>query len=242
MMRAGDILDGIAGLPEADLCALVGERFAVIAPHPDDESLGCGGMIAEACQRRLPPEVVVLTDGAASHPGSAAFPPPVLATVRRRETRRAAACLGLPAEKLHFLGVPDGGAAHDAAALADMVQKLCVLAAGCETLLVSWRHDPHGDHVTAYMVARAAAQTLGARVLEYPVWGLTLDADTALPERGWRGWRVPVAAHLAAKRRAVACHASQHGLVVKDDPDGFVLPPAFLRLFDREWEILMEAA
>jgi LmbE family N-acetylglucosaminyl deacetylase len=105
----------------------------------------------------------MLTDGAASHPGSAAYPPPALARVRRRETRRAMDCLGLPAENLHFLEVPDGAAPHDAAGLADIVHNLCAVIGDCETLLVTWRHDPHGDHVAAYLAVRAAAACLGAR-------------------------------------------------------------------------------
>ena len=240
-MRAADVLAGFRALPELDLAELVGKRFAVIAPHPDDESLGCGGMIADACQRWFPPEVVVMTDGAASHPGSRAFPPPVLAAVRQQETRRAMECLGLRPKNLHFLGLPDGGGSQDPGLLAGAVQRLCAVVARCETLLVTWRHDPHGDHVAAYLVARAAADLLGARLLEYPVWGWTLPDETALPEAGWRGWRVPVASHLAAKREAIACHASQHGRVVTDDPFGFVLPPKFLKLFDAGHETLVEA-
>jgi LmbE family N-acetylglucosaminyl deacetylase len=242
MMRAGDILAGFEHLPEADLVRVVGDRFAVIAPHPDDESLGCGGMIAEACRRGMPPDVVVLTDGAASHPGSSAYPPALLALIRKRETRRAMACLGLPAHKLHFLNVPDGATPHDEAGLADIVRDLCAVVADCDTLLVTWRHDPHCDHLAAYLAVRAAADILSARVLEYPVWGLTLADDVVLPPTPWRGWRVNMAAQLTAKRAAIACHESQHGKLVRDDPSGFVLPADFLSRFDRDWEILLEAA
>jgi LmbE family N-acetylglucosaminyl deacetylase len=240
-MRAADVLAGFRALPVADLADVVGQRFAVIAPHPDDESLGCGGIIAEACLRWFPPEVVVLTDGAASHPRSRAWPPPRLADLRQRETRRAMECLGLGAEKLHFLGVPDGAAPHDETGLADVVKRLCDVVSGCDTLLVTWRHDPHGDHVAAHLAVRAAGQVLGARVLEYPVWGWTLPAETELPTMIRPGWRVKVSAHLAAKRLAIACHASQHGQVISDDPEGFVLPAAFLAHFDGPWEYLVEA-
>lgn len=69
--------------------------FLILAPHSDDESIGCGGLIAESVARDRPVRVVVLSDGAASHPNSATFPPPRLAALRMEETRAAVAELGL---------------------------------------------------------------------------------------------------------------------------------------------------
>lgn len=53
--------------------ALEDRPFIVVAPHPDDESLGCGGLIAEACRQGLRGKVVIVSDGAGSHPNSKAY-------------------------------------------------------------------------------------------------------------------------------------------------------------------------
>ncbi len=244
---AGEILDQFEQLPLADLDRVLPGRFLVLAPHPDDESLGCGGVIAEACRRGRPPVVAILTDGAASHPHSRAYPPARLAEVRAREVRQAVACLGLPPECLFLLGAPDGAAPHGGISMVALAAHLAVLAEGCDAILTSWRHDPHGDHAAAWRVAREAAGFTGACVWEYPVWGWTLPRETKLGRTdvapgAWTGWRFDIAGRLEAKRRAIAAHRSQHGQVVTDDPEGFALTADFLALFDRPFEVLVRPA
>lgn len=236
---AGSVLDGFLQAPLADLDEVLPRRFLVLAPHPDDESLGCGGIIAEACARGRPPLVAILTDGAASHAKSRDWPPERLAALRAQEARYAVACLGLPAERLILLGTPDGDAPHGGVAAVALAARLAVLADGCDAILTCWRHDPHGDHVAAWRIARDAAQFIGATLWEYPVWGWTLPRETALPADDLCVRRLAIGARLAAKRRAIAAHQTQHGRVVLDDPEGFVLPPDFLALFDRPFECLV---
>jgi LmbE family N-acetylglucosaminyl deacetylase len=241
-MLSGALLDRFLRLPLADLDDVLPGKFLVLAPHPDDESLGCGGLIAEACRRGRPPVVAILTDGAASHPHSRAYPPARLAEVRAGEARQAVACLGLPAERLFLLGAPDGAAPHSGMGMEALAARLAVIAEGCDAILTSWRHDPHGDHGAAWCVAREAARLIGAQVWEYPVWGWTLPRTTEVEPGAWSGWRFDIAGQLGAKRRAIAAHRSQHGTVVPDDPHGFTLPADFLALFDRPFEVLVQPA
>ena len=81
--------------------------FVVIAPHPDDESLACGGLIAEACRQGFRVRIIVVSDGAGSHPNSKAYPPDRLRSLREEEARRAGAELGVAPEEMLFLGLPD---------------------------------------------------------------------------------------------------------------------------------------
>ncbi|MGI4978050.1 MAG: PIG-L deacetylase family protein [Janthinobacterium lividum] len=241
-MGAGEVRRAWGALPEAGLGEVCGAGDPlVLAPHPDDESLGCGGLIARAVAEGRAPLVVVLTDGAGSHPGSAAYPGPRLAAVREAETVEAVGALGLGAGRVVFLREPDTRAPREGAALEAVAARLCALVErhGCTALLASWAHDPHCDHLAADRVARLAAARCGVAHWAYPVWGWTLPADAALPGGAVSGVRVDVGAHMAAKRRAVAAHRSQHGLVVGDDPGGFVLPRALLHHFEGPWEVFL---
>ncbi len=243
MMRADDVLAQFRALPVRAVADAVAElgRFAVLSPHPDDESLGCGGLIAAACAGGVPPVVVMLTDGAGSHPGSAAYPPARLAAVRRAETRDAVAVLGVPDGNLHFLDAPDAHAAADGPEAEALAGRFAASAAGCDAILTTWRHDPHCDHAAAWAIARRVAHRLGVPLWEFPVWGWTLPSDAALQRTAWLGWRVDISRHLRAKRVAVAAHASQHGRLIMDSPEAFVLPAAFLALFDGPFETLVRA-
>lgn len=243
-MRAADALGAMRALPLAhDLDDILdGRTPLILAPHPDDESLGCGGLIAECCTRRgRHPFVAVLTDGTGSHPYSQEFPADRLRAVREEETRAATAALGLSPDRIAFMrerdtAAPTSGPAFDAA-----VSRLCRLCAeaGAGVLLAPWRHDPHCDHAAAHLIARAAAPRIGAIHLSYPVWGWTLADGQEVEGGPPRGWRLDIARRLPAKRRAIRAYRSQHGGLVTDDPSGFSLPTGFLTLFDQPYETFL---
>ena len=85
------------------------DHLLVVAPHPDDEVIGCGGLIAQTLARGGEVTVCVVSDGRASHPGSRAYPPEKLVAKRRSESRGALAHLGVESDRVHFLDLPDGG-------------------------------------------------------------------------------------------------------------------------------------
>ena len=245
MIRAGDAIRSMETLPFASLAAVTESAPVVIlAPHPDDETLGCGGLIAAASAAGHPPIVLILTDGTGSHPNSCSYPPARLQAVREQEARDAVAILGLAAEHISFLGLRDtaapmGGAAFDRA-LGEILSTAA--ATGATTILAPWEHDPHCDHLAAHRLAAAAAQVQDIRHLAYPVWGWTLPPDTLLPGSIPTGMRLDISDHLAAKRLAIAAHATQHRGLIDDDPTGFALPPIFLDLFNRPFETFLTVA
>ena len=96
---------GARPLDDARLAAL--SPLLVLAPHQDDETLGCGGLLATASRLGLEPRVAYLTDGAASHLGSPTWPRARLARARRREALAALAVLGVPQAQVQFLDWPD---------------------------------------------------------------------------------------------------------------------------------------
>lgn len=96
-------------------------RLLVIAPHCDDETLGCGGLISYAARRGSAVCVVVVTSGDGfhyavrrAHLGRPIGPKDYLrfADRRRAESRAALSRLGLEENQVLFLGYPDRGIAH----------------------------------------------------------------------------------------------------------------------------------
>lgn len=244
MARATDVLDSLRRLPLTDLNKLLGDRAVlVLAPHPDDESLGCGGLIAECRARGVDVRVLVLTDGSRSHPHSREYPPARLAALRMNEARAAVAELGLAADRIDFLGLSDGRAPLHGPSFRAAAMRIAshMRAHAVGTICTSWPHDPHHDHLAAYRLARLAAGEVGAKLLCYPVWGWTLPPTVWLPAARLRGARLDIARHLPAKRRAIACHRSQVAGLIHDDPTGFRASPEFLAIFDQPFEVFIDS-
>jgi LmbE family N-acetylglucosaminyl deacetylase len=218
--------------------------FIVIAPHPDDESLACGGLLAEACEQGLRAKVIIVSDGAGSHPNSKTYPPDRLSALREDEAKQAGAELGLNPEDMLFLRLPDRfvpyqgrGAELAIEAIADCAREI---RAG--SLFVSWRHDPHCDHEASYRIAREVQLRVGEiRLFEYIVWGHTLPPVTEIdPIRS--GFRIRVDCKaMEKKRRAIAAHRSQTSSLIDDDPGGFLFNQIELAHFDRPYEFFLES-
>jgi LmbE family N-acetylglucosaminyl deacetylase len=156
--RARDITDGIelrSGL--------------VVAPHPDDETLGCGATIARKAAAGAAVTVVIVSDGRRSH-SSAEISPAELAAIRRSEAERAVQRLG-PKVALIFLDFPDGElSAHTEAIASRLRQFIADLAP--QDILSPALAEPPSDHSTVAAAVRTAWRAEGGpgRLLEYPVW------------------------------------------------------------------------
>ncbi len=211
---------------------LTATSLAVVAPHPDDDVLGCGALIARVAPH-MRVRVIYVTDGAASHDGSPSYPPQRLRDVREAEARRALRRLGVRAAPL-FLRWPDGTvpAADDANAAAPLLASLrrAIPAGDDVAVAVPWRRDPHCDHraVTSLVDAVLRERPRATR-LEYAVWvGIIGEAaDEPIPAEGLtvevdsRRW-------LAKKRAALREHRSQLGGLITDATRAFELPEALL--------------
>jgi LmbE family N-acetylglucosaminyl deacetylase len=243
MITAAEALAAIAALPVRPLSHLIeAGPPLILAPHPDDESLGCGGIIAACSAVGAPPFVVIVTDGAGSHPNSRAYPAARLRAIRMQEARDAVAALGLPPERIAFLNLPDTDSPSSGPAFDAAIDEVAALLRQHRlgSILATWRHDPHCDHLSAHHIASALAACTRTRHLAYPVWGLTLPPDAPLDGQAPQGFRLDIAAHLPAKRRAIAAHRSQYAGLIDDDPSGFQLADGFLALFDGPFETLLE--
>jgi len=199
----------LAGLPVRSAADLVqpGQRAVIVAPHPDDEVLGCGGLLHAIA--RLPRQLllVAVSNGEGSHPGSARYAPGALAGIRVRESARALCRLGAHAAQVEYLQLPDGQlAAHETTLQARLRERLDRR----DVVFCTWAHDGHPDHEAAGRATHAACRERGARLYGVPVWTWhwARPGDSRVP---WRtAFRVPLDdAAMAAKRAALHEFRSQ---------------------------------
>jgi LmbE family N-acetylglucosaminyl deacetylase len=243
-MRADDFFAAARDLPMVELCDLVSGGLVVVAPHPDDESLGCGGLIAAAVDAGRPVRLLVVSDGTGSHPNSKRYPRDALRRLRETEALAAAHALGLSESCVGFLrlrdtAVPVTGpdADHACAAILGAIDEC-----RARTICVTWPFDPHCDHVaSAHLVDKAVAGRPDLRVLHYPVWGWTLSPETEVPGPPC-GVRFGVEKLLPRKAAAIAAHRSQLTNLIHDDPNGFRLQADMLERFAGPFETYLFAS
>jgi LmbE family N-acetylglucosaminyl deacetylase len=218
----------------------------VIAPHPDDESLGCGGTIALLRERGQLVHVLFVSDGTMSHPNSPSYPAERLGPIREAEALAALHILTVPPEQATFMRQKDSQVATpDHPGFADAVAALQTLldTVQPDTVLVPWRRDPHRDHRASWQQLAAALDQRPARprVLEYLIWLWELGNEADMPGTDeMTVWSVPIQSVMAQRDRAIAAHRSQVTRMIDDDPTGFYLSPALLTHFDRPHELFLE--
>ncbi len=225
-------------MPRASFDQLAGDapRLVVVAPHPDDEVLGCGGLIADAVRRGRDVLVVAVTDGEHCYPALAAWPPARLAELRRAELVAAVTTLGLPEAAIHAVAIADGGVRGAGAALANAMH---ALLRPDDLALVTWARDGHPDHEGSADALLDAAARRGTRVLQYPVWGWHWMQPESADFAPARALRFDLDDALrAAKAEAIACFDSQLGLGPVAAPEP-ILPAHVAERFARPFEVFL---
>lgn len=183
-------------------------RWAVLVPHPDDETLGTGNLIAYASARERLAAVVFLTCGEASREHSTPGEAIRLAGQRKQEAGRAlrrltrgrqpeVAWLGWTDSRPHQPGGP--AARRTAQRLAFALRRLRV-----DALAVTARNEPHCDHQAAWHLARNAVRLAGRAI---GIWEYTVWAD-APPRQAARRLLVRTATP-ALRNAALKAHQSQ---------------------------------
>jgi LmbE family N-acetylglucosaminyl deacetylase len=220
--------------------AQLGLRVLIVAPHPDDESIGCGGLIATLANRGVDINVVIVTDGSGSHPNSLAYPLARLARLRAREATQALGTLGVDEKHVWFCGLRDRFVpARNTPGFELELTEASALLRRFEpaTLVTPSVRDTHGDHKATAEIWRAAIYGIKTppQVLEYIIWPASDACDNSRPSLA-----LDIAPFLPLKRQAIAAHRSQHGLVITDDPSGFIVPPDLLARADAPYETYFE--
>ncbi len=213
------------------------EKLVVLAPHPDDESLGCGALLARAFSG-AGAHVICLTDGSASHPGSVEWPQQRLARQRRAEITEAIGCLGGNACDLTWLGMTDACLyCVDTEVGADALEQV-ISDLNVRHIFVPAIEDHHEDHqATARFAGALRDRRREWSFYSYPVWSRWDDVDFGQRIARHGPTYIPSYAQGAKKRAAINAHQTQLGHVIQDDPAGFTLPHGFVEEFATEDEI-----
>ncbi|MDP2141596.1 MAG: PIG-L family deacetylase [Gammaproteobacteria bacterium] len=174
----------------------------VFAPHPDDEALGCGGLVCAYKAAGIPVTAVIVTSGDHGEHGKAG------ADVREQESRNAAELLGIA--NVIFWREPDRGVAYNERTIAAAQQ--AILDCNADLVIAPSTSEIHPDHrATAWIAIEAARRLVTAgktlRVALYEI-GSPLPRVNVL---------VDITAHEATKRSAVGCYGSQLAIARYDE-------------------------
>lgn len=201
--------------PELDLAECPG--LILVAPHPDDETLGLGATAARLQEAGVEVLVVAVTDGGAAFGERSSE----LERTRRFELRQATGILGLP-EPIG-LGLPDGRVAEFEEQLTVALVELLRSRPEGTWCAATWRGDGHPDHEAVGRAAAAAAEAVGSRLLEYPVW-MWHWAEPGHDAVPWgRAASVPMSVSAVERKKAAA--QAFRSQFESDDP---LLPPYVL--------------
>lgn len=180
-------------------------RVLMLSPHPDDESISCGGTLRDHVVRGDLVRVIFLTSGEG---GGHGIPPNKTALIREREAETAAAILGIA--DIDFWRQPDGGLRMTQPLVSRLVQVLECWRP--ELLYVTHDREMHPDHRAAARLVRQAlrhdqASMTNVKVLMSEVWTPLQRIDHV----------VDITPHLHIKLAAIQAHASQCAVMRFDD-------------------------
>jgi LmbE family N-acetylglucosaminyl deacetylase len=229
---------GFDRLPELRPDALVSPngRALFVAPHPDDEVLGMGGLMVQLARLQRKLALVAVTDGDASHRDSDLWTPDRLRAERPIETREALQRLRAFNVEVARLRLGDGKVMQSETALRDRLSRML---RPDDVVVTTWRFDGHPDHEATGRAAAAACLTTGATLVEVPVWAWhwSSPADSRLPWSRARRLTLDSSTH-ARKRHAIEAFASQ----LEPDPstgNKAILEPEVLAHWVRPFEVFL---
>ena len=168
--QAWENWQGLQQLPKFDLQKAFPRqrRVCILAPHPDDEILGCGGLIQQLIAQGNPILIIAVTNGTASHPHSTQYTANDLNQLRPQETLAALAHLGATHQVQRIaLNLPDGQVYQQKnslyLALENIIQDQ-------DILVTTFAQDGHPDHEGTGKIAEKFACDHGLVCYQVLIW------------------------------------------------------------------------
>ncbi|MER2520111.1 MAG: PIG-L deacetylase family protein [Bdellovibrionales bacterium] len=182
----------------------------IIAPHPDDETLGCGGFILRARQQGSEIRIVIVSDGAQGSKGNN-IAASQLAVIRQQEALCATSQLGLKPHQVTFLNFPDGKLSSCAKALDEKLSEQ-IARLSPHIVMSPYLKENHPDHrAIAESIARLRQKgNLKGLWVEYPVWFWPAGAwNFLLNPNASQLYKLEISGISAQKQAAMASYRSQ---------------------------------
>ncbi|HET9907818.1 MAG TPA: PIG-L deacetylase family protein [Anaerolineales bacterium] len=201
-------------IQDLDLQVLTG-AVVIVAPHMDDEALGCGGLISKLPYKDFI-HIIYATDGMKS-------PAPIisgrdkitpdLGKNRMQESIAAMKVLGVPEQNLHFLCLPEAQLKNHLSALKNLLREK-ISSISPTHIFIPFRYDRHADHLA---VNRAVTSDLGyynspVQLIEYFIyyrWRLMPGRDIRRYIRSEFLFKLEIKDVAQQKRQALDCFTSQ---------------------------------
>ena len=200
----------------------------VIAPHPDDETLAAGGLIASLRGSQVPVRVIAITDGENAYEGEVG-----LGALREREQARALQRLGVSEDQISRLHLPDSGVSEWEDKLSTMLEPMLRDAGH---IIAPWPHDFHPDHEVTGRAVFKVAQRYHIPLTSYLFWTWHRGTPDLLRSVTLR--KLPLTEEQQqAKREALAFHVSQ----LQHHSGAPILPANLLAPAWRNYEIFLPA-
>ncbi len=199
------------------------DKTVIIAPHPDDEVIGCAGLIQALVEHGTPPHVIILTGGEGSHRGCCNTPQETIIAERHQLTIKAAKTLSLPLSNIHCLEYPDGGVAFAHAETEKLKSLLHLLSPNA--LFVPHSGEGWSDHTSVLGIAKELMKCHVVNIYEYCVWMWYYNV-WKLDNKNARILKMTPAQH---QRKLQAIEEYTKPLAPCGKPWSGVLPKAFLK-------------
>ena len=213
------------------------QRICIFAPHPDDEVLGCGGLLQQLAANGNPIVLIHVTNGTQSHPKSTLYPPENLNVIRPLESMQALKVLGIAQQvTIKALHLTDGNVFNQQESF---YKKLVDFIEPNDILLTTFRRDGHPDHEATGKVVTSYAKR--HRLYCYQVliwaWHWAKPADSRIP---WHcALRLDLTAEqLQRKSQAISCFKSQ--ITADDSTDNPpILSAQTIARISQPWEVYL---
>lgn len=230
---------GLHNLPRLNMAKHfpVHQRMCIFAPHPDDEVLGCGGLLQQLAANGNPIILVHVTNGTQSHPDSKIYPPDQLDIIRPQESIKALAVLGVAHRVTSIaLELTDGDVFAEQA---QFTEKLAAIIQPDDILVTPFIHDGHPDHEATGQVVAAFARQHHLACYQVLIWAWhwAKPADSRIP------WHYAVRVDLTdeqvqGKSQAICCFESQ---ITVDESTGNppILSAQTIDRISQPWEVYL---